>query len=725
MKSYQNFDIELFDYLESSDSERFRVRVSRSPCGEQKISDAEEVVLTRTSRNELNALESRDIKLLERIRLGERLSSLLLPPRVRDFFHRSMQQLGRKDGLRLRIKMDTYALADLPWEFAYIPRPDTPPSQRGREGFLVLDRRISLVRYEVFGDASQPLSPDPSESAEKIRLVAILAQAGGGDLPRLDLKSEQTNLEEALSDEPLFVSDFYSEGTLDGLERALTGNIDIFHFAGHGIFEGELGEKFGTVEGKGFLLLQDNQGRSHRFSAEQLGLNLRGRGVRLAVLGACEAARRDQINAWTGIAPALTRQGLPAVIAMQFSIQDQNAVIFSRRFYQVLATGKSIDEAVTESRLAILNRSQDQERDWGVPVLYLRSEDGVLFPYAATSRSEEGGLYSATYRLNLTLLLVFVALSTFWFYRHLYYWVTESLIAGAVVGLWGTWRLLQSLLQWGGGEETASFARKLLGKEIATRYLGGALIVAILLSLTTSSVYIIGNLQADQKFQISGLPLMENISLDLTRSVAGRPFFLRFKPITVEFMVTSPPVFLPYTVNRFYPWSSVHLQVPEDLQMKRLTVVRIVPGLSVFPHLNRAGQTTPSGPGYELHLSIENRPESREVVPDLRREATVFVGASEDEMRWFLQARGLEESARALRSYLNRAGITEPDEVAALISMWSHGPQVFQNLSVEKHDTLIVEVVRRDTSEIIASSQISLDEMNTDEVRTVTVDRSF
>src|SRR5690606_26169173 len=250
---------------------------------------------------------------------------------------------------------------------------------------------------------------------------------------------------------------------------------------------------------KGFLLLQDHEGQSHRLSAEQLGLNLRGRGVRLAVLGACEGARRDQINAWTGIAPALTRQGLPAVVAMQFSIRDENAVIFSRRFYQILAAGKSIDEAVTEGRLAILNRSQEQERDWAVPVLYLRSEEGALFPHLSLAQKAEGGLYSTVYRLNLVLLLTVVALATFWFYRHLYYWVTESLIAGAAISVWGTLRLLQSLFQWSGGEETASFTRKLIGQKTATRFLGTALFIAILLSLTTSSVYIIGNLQPDQE----------------------------------------------------------------------------------------------------------------------------------------------------------------------------------------------------------------------------------
>jgi hypothetical protein len=111
--------------------------------------------------------------------------------------------------------------------------------------------------------------------------------------------------------------------------------------------------------------------------------------VRLAVLGACEGGRRDQVNAWTGVVPALTRAGIPAVVGMQYKIRDKNAIVFSRRFYRALAAGQPIDAAVTDGRLAILNRSGDDERDWGVPVLYLRTGEGVLFPRTRPTRRED------------------------------------------------------------------------------------------------------------------------------------------------------------------------------------------------------------------------------------------------------------------------------------------------------------------------------------------------
>jgi hypothetical protein len=118
------------------------------------------------------------------------------------------------------------------------------------------------------------------------------------------------------------------------------------------------------------------------FPADDLAMNLRRCGVRLAVLGAGEAGRRDQVNAWTGVARSLTRAGIPAVVGMQYPIRDTSATAFYQGFYRALAAGQPIDAAVTDGRLAIVNRSSEGDRDWGVPVLYMRSLEGVLFPQA-------------------------------------------------------------------------------------------------------------------------------------------------------------------------------------------------------------------------------------------------------------------------------------------------------------------------------------------------------
>jgi hypothetical protein len=164
------------------------------------------------------------------------------------------------------------------------------------------------------------------------------------------------------------------------LEEAVTTGAHILHFAGHGDFVGEMGAIFGTQEGKGGLVLVGEDGGARLFPVEKLAVSLKRRDIRLAVFGACKTAQRDRYNAWTGVAPALTRAGIPAVVAMQYAIGDRNAIAFSQRFYSALASGMTVDAAVTDGRQSIFNRSDLDERDWGVPVLYLRTSGGVLFP---------------------------------------------------------------------------------------------------------------------------------------------------------------------------------------------------------------------------------------------------------------------------------------------------------------------------------------------------------
>lgn len=62
---------------------------------------------------------------------------------------------------------------------------------------------------------------------------------------------------------------------------------------------------------------------------------------------------------------------------MQFEITDEAAITFAGEFYTALAEGFSVDTAVAEARKAIYAQPNDVE--WGTPVLYMRSPDGVLF----------------------------------------------------------------------------------------------------------------------------------------------------------------------------------------------------------------------------------------------------------------------------------------------------------------------------------------------------------
>lgn len=382
--NYRNFDIEAYEYRDEGGTARFKVRVANSPAGQQRLADAADAALDLARlKPALSRLERRDLDRAAMIELGAQLGDALFPPPARRMLEVSRAALQDDESLRVRMRFDVVGLSSLPWEYLHVPKPDARTDRRSAEGFLALDRSISLVRYEVMQQAPGTLDPLPGA---QLRMVALFSDPKSPDFPALDLSREADNIRAALADAPAVRADIREHATLEVLQDALTQPAHIFHFGGHGDFEAGMGEKLGEVSGSGFLVLVGEDGGAFRYGAERLANRLNRRGVRLAVLGACQGGRRDGLNPWTGVAPALARTAeIPAVVAMQLSIRDGNAIAFSRRFYHALAQGQSIDLAVSDGRLAIFDRSDDDERDWGVPVLYMRADEGTLFPQAGTA----------------------------------------------------------------------------------------------------------------------------------------------------------------------------------------------------------------------------------------------------------------------------------------------------------------------------------------------------
>jgi len=71
----------------------------------------------------------------------------------------------------------------------------------------------------------------------------------------------------------------------------------------------------------------------------------------------------------------LERAGVPAVVANQYAISDEAAIAFSAAFYNRLAKGDDVDEALTEVRLRLRRKS----REWATPVLFLSGQSGKIF----------------------------------------------------------------------------------------------------------------------------------------------------------------------------------------------------------------------------------------------------------------------------------------------------------------------------------------------------------
>lgn len=347
----------------------FDTRVFSSPAGEGPV-----------VRRELPADLSRIVGHVDRrkldpagiIGLGEVLADLLLPAASRELFVRSMDRLGPSEGLRLRLRLPI-ELAGLPWEYLYIQRGH---GEKDATGFLALDPRLSIVRHEAL---AVPADVDPTPRPR--RLVAALASPEVAGWAPLDLDREREVIAAATSGVPGVSVDVLADVTAQALLDSLSAGADVFHFAGHGVFEQTgLGARLGSVTGRGALILSDGAGGAAPMAADQLAVNLRGRGVQVVVLGACETAKRDEESAWSGVSAALMEGGIPAVVAMQFRVWDDAAIAFARATYTALAAGLTIDEAVSLGRLHVFNLVHPRQdgfwREWGVPVLSLRAGDG-------------------------------------------------------------------------------------------------------------------------------------------------------------------------------------------------------------------------------------------------------------------------------------------------------------------------------------------------------------
>lgn len=269
-------------------------------------------------------------------------------------------------GLRLRLLLaETPELMNVPWEYLY---------DRTLNRFLCLSKDTAVVRYL---DAPTPIRP--LEVTPPLQILVVLSKPN--DLPPLALESEWEALNESLA-EPVsrgqVVLERLTPATVTGLRRRIRRDppIHVFHFAGHGAFRSE--------PPSGVVVFEDEADGHEVISGEELALLLSDDDdIRVALINAAEGALTGRKDAYAGVVQALVANGIPAVVGLQGIISDRAAITLAQEFYAALSEGLPVDAALLEGRRAI--RFADQEFEWGVPVLYLRSHDGNLFDVATAS----------------------------------------------------------------------------------------------------------------------------------------------------------------------------------------------------------------------------------------------------------------------------------------------------------------------------------------------------
>jgi outer membrane protein assembly factor BamD (BamD/ComL family) len=294
---------------------------------------------------------------------GQALFDALLAGEIRNRYDMSLREAEQQDkGLRLKLRIRPPKLSALPWEFLY---------DRRQGEYVCLSRRTPIVRYLESSRLIKPL-----KVALPLRVLGMIASPQ--DQPALDIECEKERVQQAIQDlraRSLVELEWLPGQTWRDLQEAMWGGPwHIFHFIGHGGFDANSDE--------GFIALVDRVGRTNCLSATRLGRLLADHTpLRLVLLNSCEGAKGSDRDIFSSTASILVRRGIPAVVAMQYEITDNAAVELARAFYRALAYGMAVDEAVVAARKAI-SLAVANTVEWGTPVLYMRSPDGVLFQMA-------------------------------------------------------------------------------------------------------------------------------------------------------------------------------------------------------------------------------------------------------------------------------------------------------------------------------------------------------
>ena len=159
----------------------------------------------------------------------------------------------------------------------------------------------------------------------------------------------------------------------------------VVHFDGHGVYDRRVG--------LGGLCFEDPrdagklEGRRHLtvFTSE-LGPLLKAHRIPLVFLEACQTAMAEEAS--ESVASDLLQRGVASVVAMSHSVLVETARRFIEAFYDALAAGKRVGDAMLAGQRSlkddtcrgrIFGVGELRLEDWFVPVLFQEKDDPQLF----------------------------------------------------------------------------------------------------------------------------------------------------------------------------------------------------------------------------------------------------------------------------------------------------------------------------------------------------------
>ena len=281
---------------------------------------------------------------------------------------------------RLRLTLifheEAESLAGYPWEFIFVPIPSI------EKGFFLTGGRTELIltRFVPQPGLIKKLQTETNE------LRILVAWSHPKELRTIDTSviSEIEKLIEdiqGLSEKDRVQVEQLPKPTHELLRDTVNRfKPHIVHFIGHGkAGEVALIKKQEDID---YDIAKGGRGDEADFvNSDSMRAVFATYPPRLVFLHACNgAAVPESLGIFKSTARQLLHADIPAVVAMQYEISNEDASLFAKTFYQQIGEGMSIDEAVKEGRRVLGERAPAWGHPrFGTPVVYLQSEDGVIF----------------------------------------------------------------------------------------------------------------------------------------------------------------------------------------------------------------------------------------------------------------------------------------------------------------------------------------------------------
>lgn len=312
-----------------------------------------------------------DTSLLIKI-LGERLYRVLFVGRISN----ALSEMLNDDTLRLiriELEFEDGTLAQWPWEYLYMPDDNHPDTGR----FLVKETQLLLNRRLRLAGTKQP---PHLKTPRPVKVLFVVSQPRMNPVQCNSVLEKFEELERAgiielrqLITQTGAFEDEYEANVKWQIFRDTVSSFqpNIIHFIGHGRYTRDGGEVAFVKENGEPDWVRDQDFASWCSNDKTL---------KLVFLQACESALPDPYRTISGMAMHLARRNIPAVIAMQYRIENEVAATFALGFYDELVKGRSVDLAVKAGR----NSMQDKlakdplSHAFGLPVLYLSSFESII-----------------------------------------------------------------------------------------------------------------------------------------------------------------------------------------------------------------------------------------------------------------------------------------------------------------------------------------------------------